>query len=181
MSVPTETSSQSDLERAHRPFLQDSKRWLVFPWWSFLLLGVGTGFVVCSMVFDPSRMSVLAWTPFLPLSLLTGYATARVWWRVVHRQTWWRIGSGGLCIQGALLGALTIGVGGVVAIGDPPLYFLDALMPGLFVGMAIARVGCLCAGCCAGRPTESPWALWSYSGRAGERTADSPRWEQNRA
>jgi phosphatidylglycerol:prolipoprotein diacylglycerol transferase len=35
----------------------------------------------------------------------------------------------------------------------------DVLAPGVVVGQAIGRLGCLAAGCCHGRPTAVPWAV----------------------
>lgn len=35
----------------------------------------------------------------------------------------------------------------------------DVFAPGIALGHAIGRVGCLFAGCCYGRPTELPWSV----------------------
>jgi phosphatidylglycerol:prolipoprotein diacylglycerol transferase len=35
----------------------------------------------------------------------------------------------------------------------------DVLAPGVVIGQAIGRLGCLAAGCCHGRPTTVPWAI----------------------
>jgi phosphatidylglycerol:prolipoprotein diacylglycerol transferase len=35
----------------------------------------------------------------------------------------------------------------------------DVLAPGVVIGQAIGRLGCLAAGCCHGRPTNVPWAI----------------------
>ncbi len=35
----------------------------------------------------------------------------------------------------------------------------DALAPGVVLGQAVGRLGCLAAGCCYGRPTNEPWAV----------------------
>jgi phosphatidylglycerol:prolipoprotein diacylglycerol transferase len=35
----------------------------------------------------------------------------------------------------------------------------DVLAPGVVVGQAIGRLGCLAAGCCHGSPTNVPWAV----------------------
>lgn len=35
----------------------------------------------------------------------------------------------------------------------------DVCMPGVALGLAIARLGCFSAGCCWGKPTELPWAV----------------------
>jgi len=46
---------------------------------------------------------------------------------------------------------------------------LDAIAPGLFLAVAIGRVGCFVTGCCAGRITGSRWAIWSSDRRIGAR------------
>ena len=35
----------------------------------------------------------------------------------------------------------------------------DAFAPGIVLGQAVGRIGCLMAGCCYGRPTELPWGI----------------------
>ncbi|MXY23526.1 MAG: prolipoprotein diacylglyceryl transferase [Acidobacteria bacterium] len=35
----------------------------------------------------------------------------------------------------------------------------DAFAPGIALGQAVGRVGCLLAGCCYGRPTDLPWGV----------------------
>jgi phosphatidylglycerol:prolipoprotein diacylglycerol transferase len=35
----------------------------------------------------------------------------------------------------------------------------DAFAPGIALGQAVGRLGCLMAGCCFGRPTELPWGI----------------------
>ena len=35
----------------------------------------------------------------------------------------------------------------------------DAFAPGIALGHAIGRLGCLMAGCCYGRPTDAPWGI----------------------
>jgi phosphatidylglycerol:prolipoprotein diacylglycerol transferase len=47
--------------------------------------------------------------------------------------------------------------------------FLDAIAPGLMLGLAVGRVGCFFAGCCGGPPTASRWGVWSSDQRVGAR------------
>ena len=35
----------------------------------------------------------------------------------------------------------------------------DAFAPGIALGQAVGRLGCLMAGCCYGKPTELPWGI----------------------
>ncbi|MCU0241622.1 MAG: prolipoprotein diacylglyceryl transferase [Vicinamibacteria bacterium] len=45
---------------------------------------------------------------------------------------------------------------------------LDILVPGLAIGQAIGRLGCLAAGCCWGKPTTAPWAITFHDLYAAE-------------
>lgn len=40
-----------------------------------------------------------------------------------------------------------------------PWIMADIAAPGLALGQAIARLGCLSAGCCYGKPTDLPWSI----------------------
>ncbi len=40
--------------------------------------------------------------------------------------------------------------------------YSDAVAPGLSLGLALSRVGCLFSGCCFGRPTSMPWGIWMH-------------------
>jgi phosphatidylglycerol---prolipoprotein diacylglyceryl transferase len=41
----------------------------------------------------------------------------------------------------------------------PVLTTADLAVPGIALGQAIARMGCLSAGCCYGKPTHVPWGI----------------------
>jgi phosphatidylglycerol:prolipoprotein diacylglycerol transferase len=75
----------------------------------------------------------------------------------------------GMCIQGFVLAAMATAIIGMLVAGVPVGRFLDATAPGLLLGMTIGRFGCFFGGCCAGRPTASPWGLWSSDRRVGTR------------
>ena len=64
------------------------------------------------------------------------------------------LASGGLMYFGGVLFGLAFLVLYVKAKRAPLLKVLDTIAPGLAIGYAIARIGCLGAGCCYGRPTE---------------------------
>ena len=40
-----------------------------------------------------------------------------------------------------------------------PRIFADVASPGIALGLSIASIGCLSAGCCYGKPTQLPWAI----------------------
>jgi phosphatidylglycerol:prolipoprotein diacylglycerol transferase len=68
----------------------------------------------------------------------------------------------GFSIWGAVAGA-AVGVWVRERIGRaavPPASVLaDAAVPAAGVAIAVARTGCLCAGCCFGLPTHLPWGV----------------------
>ncbi len=75
----------------------------------------------------------------------------------------------GWSIQG-FLAAIAIAAPLMLAVANVPIgTFLDSSATGLFVGLAIGRIGCFFAGCCAGRPTSAAWGLWSSDQRVGMR------------
>ena len=43
--------------------------------------------------------------------------------------------------------------------GLPVWTTCDAFAPGIVLGQAVGRIGCLMAGCCYGKPTELPWGI----------------------
>ena len=50
----------------------------------------------------------------------------------------------------------------------PFLSAADVFAPGIALGHAFGRIGCLAAGCCYGRPTTMPWGITFHSPWAAE-------------
>jgi phosphatidylglycerol:prolipoprotein diacylglycerol transferase len=50
----------------------------------------------------------------------------------------------------------------------PFLSFADAAAPGVALGQAIGRIGCLAAGCCWGSQCSRPWAITFTDPKAGQ-------------
>lgn len=46
--------------------------------------------------------------------------------------------------------------------------YLDGVVPGIFLAVAIGRIGCFLTGCCAGRPAAR-WGIWSSDRRVGSK------------
>jgi phosphatidylglycerol:prolipoprotein diacylglycerol transferase len=66
---------------------------------------------------------------------------------------------GGLVFYGGFIGA-TLSAIIFLKVKKLPLWkFGDALAPGIPLGYAIGRIGCLMNGCCYGKPTSLPWAI----------------------
>jgi phosphatidylglycerol:prolipoprotein diacylglycerol transferase len=60
----------------------------------------------------------------------------------------------GALIGGGLALALSLRIAGV-----PLLAAFDTIVPAVPVAQVLGRLGCFLAGCCAGRPTDVPWAV----------------------
>src|SRR5260370_37207820 len=83
----------------------------------------------------------------------------------------------GLCIQGFIVAAAAVLIGGLALAGLPVRTFLDISAPGLFFGMAIGRQGGFLHGCCVGRLTASRWGIWAFDGRLRPRRAPTRQLE----
>lgn len=75
--------------------------------------------------------------------------------------------SGGVFSGGLVLGIVCVGWY-VRREKLPFLSALDVLAPGLALGHAFGRLGCLSAGCCYGRPTDMPWGITFHNTWAAE-------------
>ena len=60
---------------------------------------------------------------------------------------------------GGLILALVAAAGYLRSARLPGWKVADLCAPGIALGQAIGRVGCLSAGCCYGRPSRLPWAI----------------------
>ena len=103
------------------------------------------------------------------LALVAGLVGAKVWYAVLHPGPWPRALLGGWSVDGFFLVSPVVAIVASLAAGLPTGVFLDASAPGLFLGVAIGRLGCFFTGCCAGRLTSSRWGIWSSDQRVGAR------------
>lgn len=78
-----------------------------------------------------------------------------MWYAVLYPGPWQRALLGGWAVDGFLVVALIVAIVALVVFGLPVARFLDASIPGIFLAVAIGRVGCFFAGCCAGRCTRA--------------------------
>lgn len=69
------------------------------------------------------------------------------------------ITAGGLAIQGAIFGGLLAGLVALRRRGLSIGPVVDAAAPGLLLGQAIGRLGCLVTGDAVGAPTSLPWGV----------------------
>jgi phosphatidylglycerol:prolipoprotein diacylglycerol transferase len=128
---------------------------------------------------DPGRVTDLA-----VYVLIAGLLGARVLLFVIEwrfytgnpRELWTLLQSGGV-FYGGLLAALPVAWWYARRHSMPGWQTADVLAPGVAIGQAIGRLGCFCAGCCYGRPTDVPWAVTFtdiYATRAVGTPVDTP-------
>jgi phosphatidylglycerol---prolipoprotein diacylglyceryl transferase len=101
------------------------------------------------------------------VGLLAGIVGAKAWYMVLKgpsRQTL----KEGWSVDGFLVTAPAVALVLAAAEGLPVGAYLDGITPGIFLAVAIGRIGCFLTGCCAGRPTAG-WGLWSSDRRVGAR------------
>lgn len=108
----------------------------------------------------------------LPLSLAAcglGLLGAKVYYLATHPRERRSLLTSGMSVQGFVLVAIATVLVGAPLLGLSWTAVLDSMAPGLLLGMAVGRWGCLLGGCCAGRPTRSRWGVWSSNRRLGVR------------
>jgi phosphatidylglycerol:prolipoprotein diacylglycerol transferase len=142
-------------------------------WPAFVSVGVGVAVTVQSQLAARAHLSVASTVSVSLVASLMGLVGARLYYLAEERPrpplTPATFLTAGMCIQGFLLAALPAAVIGMLIIGAPIGRFLDATAPGVLLGMAIGRLGCFFGGCCVGRPTASPFGMWSSDRRVGVR------------
>jgi phosphatidylglycerol:prolipoprotein diacylglycerol transferase len=70
-----------------------------------------------------------------------------------------KIWQGGLVFYGGFVAAVPVAVWRVRRLGLGLPVIADMAAPALALAQAVGRLGCLCAGCCYGRPAELPFAV----------------------
>ena len=136
-----------------------------------VLVGMGALVAITTQAVLVAR-SGLAVPTVVGLSLLAcllGFVGGKVWFLAAKRRPPRDFFVSGAYIQGFLLVSLSVLFLGASLTHMPPLVVLDATAPGIFLGMAVGRPGCLLTGCCTGRPTLSRWGMWSSDRRLAVR------------
>ena len=100
--------------------------------------------------------------------VVASLVAAKIWYAALHPGPW-RQWIGGWSVDGFVFVGPPVAILALIASNLPVGLFLDASAPGLFLGIAIGRVGCFLTGCCAGRCTRSRWGVWSSDRRIGAR------------
>lgn len=69
---------------------------------------------------------------------------------------------GGLVVYGSFIGGFLAGVAYVLRHGLPFLRMGDVIVPCLFIGLSLGRLGCLMNGCCFGGACEDHWTALKF-------------------
>jgi phosphatidylglycerol:prolipoprotein diacylglycerol transferase len=101
------------------------------------------------------------------IAVVAGLVGARAWYAYLNPTA--RLFPGGWAVDGFLVAAPVGAVAAAFGMGVPVASYLDVATPALFMAVAVARIGCFLAGCCAGRISTSRWAIWSSDHRLGAR------------
>jgi phosphatidylglycerol:prolipoprotein diacylglycerol transferase len=129
------------------------------------VLGVGLQSAVASRLGLPTgRIAALT-----VIACLLGVLGAKTYYLLTHPEEKKRILTSGMSVQGFVITVAFTLLLGSWALSIPAGALFDVSAPGLLLGMAVGRLGCLLGGCCAGRPTRSRWGLWSSDRRMGAR------------
>lgn len=131
---------------------------------SFTLLGalaILAALVVQSAMLGRSGVSTNESLTVSLIALASGLLGAKVWYAVLHPGPWRKALLGGWAVDGFLVVSSIVAVLALIAFSLPIGVFLDASAPGIFLAVAIGRLGCFFTGCCAGRCTSSRWGVWS--------------------
>lgn len=103
------------------------------------------------------------------LAVIAGLLGAKLWYMALKGKPWRETIGQGWSVDGFLVAAPITAILASLALSLPTGAYLDASAPGIFLAVAIGRVGCFVTGCCAGRCTTSRWGIWSSDRRVGAR------------
>lgn len=143
-----------------------------------VLIGAWPAMVSLGAVLGVGLQSALAGRLGLPnglvaaltvIACLLGVLGAKAYYLVTHPEEKRRILTSGMSVQGFVITVVLVLLLGGWALSIPVGSLFDVSAPGLLLGMAVGRLGCLLGGCCAGRPTRSRWGVWSSDRRLGAR------------
>lgn len=142
---------------------------LTIHWYGIL---VATGFIVGLWTASRraaraglSAQAIMDLGPCLLIGALVGARAlyvASYWREQFAAGPWWEmfmIHHGGLVFYGGLVGASLSFIIYARWKKLPLWKTADLLAPGIALGQAIGRLGCLLNGCCYGKPTSLPWAI----------------------
>ncbi|TET06149.1 prolipoprotein diacylglyceryl transferase [Candidatus Dependentiae bacterium] len=133
-----------------------------------LMIFLGLIIAIILMIRDPLRKQIISkWQLLDSISVmvLTGIIGARILYlfcNINYMSSVWDIVAvwdGGFSLMGSIIGILIVLPLYLTYFKISVLPFFDVLASYGALFEAIARIGCLCAGCCYGKPTTAPWGI----------------------
>ena len=180
-TLPRAAWSWKSWKLASGPFEPVTTRWAptvrlvavpaVIPgsWIALVALGSVAGLGLQATLLARAGLPVLPALLLTTLAAVSGLIAAKGWYIAMHPRTWRKSPAEGWAVDGFLVVLPLVVIAGLVVLELPIGRFVDASTPGLFVGVAIGRLGCFFTGCCAGRFSGSRWSIWSSDRRIGGR------------
>jgi phosphatidylglycerol---prolipoprotein diacylglyceryl transferase len=139
-----------------------------------LLLGVVASVLLAlarAKRYGISEELILGIAPWL---IVGGIAGARTFYVVEYRDQFltgnffstlrniFNFTEGGLVVYGSFIGGFLAGVAYVVRHRLPFLRMGDVIVPCLFIGLSLGRIGCLMNGCCYGNACQDNWSALHF-------------------
>jgi len=98
--------------------------------------------------------------------LISGIIGARIFYVILDFHYYrnnlldiFKVWQGGLVFYGGFIFSLVVGLIYCFKKNINIFKIFDLFAPGIFLGLSIGRLGCLCAGCCYGKETDLPWGI----------------------
>lgn len=150
-----------------RPVLFSLRGRKVYSYPTLLYAGLVSGFYVMYGIAPRLGLARLPAALALLILFVPALIGSRLWfvadhwtiYREDHRRIW-RRSEGGMALYGGLVLALLVSPVILSALGAGFAAFWDAATFAILVAMVFTRAGCLLNGCCAGRASDGPIALW---------------------
>ena len=139
-----------------------------------LLLAVGCAVMVAAKRAKNRGINPDAIFSLAPWALVGGIAGARIFYLIQYRADydWSTLQSalgnlfsftqGGLVVYGSFIGGVLAGLIFIHRNRLPTLRLGDAIVPCMFLGVCIGRIGCLMNGCCYGGRCEEGWSALHF-------------------
>lgn len=149
------------------PLLLDWHGIRIHSYRAMMYLGLVFGFVASNYAANLAGLDSIRVYIAMLLLVMAGLVGARMLYVIVHWRLYrreprriWRPSEGGAAMQGGLLLAIAVSVPLLRAVGVPFAQFWDVAIFTALIWLALGRLGCFLHGCCAGRSTDSRFALF---------------------
>jgi len=148
------------------PEITEFKGFVLHSWGVFVALGFLTGFELSVREARRNGLDVRVIRNLFAWSMAASIVGSRGLFVFLHPEFFGnhpleilQIWKGGMVFSGGLVAGLAVGFIYMRQAGLNVWRVADIVAPGIALGDAIGRIGCLCAGCCYGKPTDLPWAI----------------------